>query len=106
MQPANGTACPTLQEVCDYPGFACTCIVAGMTRDGGTRDGWNCVRVRADGGGADAANMCPANAPGNRTICPTVGEVCPYANETCTCTMGAMGGADRWTCVGPDAGGD
>jgi hypothetical protein len=104
MQPGQGTACPTLMEVCDYPGFACTCAPAGMTRDGGMRDGWNCVRVRADGGGVDAS-ACPRVAPVNRTICPTLGEVCPYAMETCTCQM-AGGGADRWACVGPDAAGD
>src|SRR5947208_8854414 len=94
MQPAQGTACPTLMEVCDYPGFACTCAPAGMTRDGGMRDGWNCVRVRADGGGVDAS-ACPRVAPVNRTVCPTLGEVCDYAMETCTCQM-AGGGADRW----------
>jgi hypothetical protein len=75
-----------------------------MTRDGGMRDGWNCVRVRDAGG--DAANNCPRVPPMNRSLCPTVGEVCPYMLETCTCEMGVMGGADRWACARPDAGGD
>ncbi len=103
MQPMQGAACTSLMEVCDYPGFACTCTVAGMTRDGGMRDGWNCVRVRADAGGVDA-NACPRLPPVNRTACPTAGEVCDYTMETCTCTMG--GGGDRWACARPDAGGD
>jgi hypothetical protein len=93
-------------EVCDYPGFACTCAPNGMTRDGGTRDGWMCVRVRPDaGGGVVDANACPRVAPGNGTLCPTAGEVCPYARETCTCTM-VMGGGmrDRWVCRAGDGG--
>jgi hypothetical protein len=98
MQPANGTACTSLMEVCDYPGFACTCAPGGMTRDGGMRDAWNCVRVRMDAG----VGMCPANPPMNRSMCPTVGEVCPYAMETCTCAT--VMGVDRWACVRPDAG--
>jgi hypothetical protein len=67
-------------------------------RDGGMRDAWNCVRVRPDGGGADAST-CPQNRPGNGSMCPTVGEVCPYAFQTCTCEMGAGGNGDRWACV-------
>jgi hypothetical protein len=102
-QPNNGTACASMGEVCDYPGFACTCAPAGMTRDGGTRDGWMCVRVRPDaggmGGGAVDASACPRVAPGNGTICPSLGEVCPYARETCTCEMPMGGGMrDRWAC--------
>jgi hypothetical protein len=91
--------------VCDYTGFACTCQAVGMTRDGGMRDGWNCVRVRPDAGTPDAS-ACPRVAPGNGTNCATVGEVCPYGRETCTCEMG-MGGRDRWACTfgGRDAAG-
>jgi hypothetical protein len=106
MQPANGTACPALGEVCDYTGFACTCEVAGMTRDGGMRDGWNCVRVRMDAGTPTPdANACPRLAPGDGTICTSVGESCTYGRETCTCQMG-MGGRDRWACgIAPRDGG-
>jgi len=109
IEPVTGTACTSAMEVCDYagpPAVACTCE-AGMTRDGGMRDAWNCVRVRADAGAADAST-CPRLPPGNRTVCPTVGEVCPYGAETCTCEMGVMGGADRWACgrTGADAAAD
>jgi len=103
-RPANGTGCATAGEVCDYTGFACTCGPAGMTRDGGIRDGWACVRV--DGGGAGGtgggtgadASACPRVAPGNGTRCMAAGEVCPYAFENCTCAMGA-GMVDRWACT-------
>jgi hypothetical protein len=55
----------------------------------------------AGGGGAPPGDggACPANPnPGGR--CNTVGEACPYAGGTitCTCEMGAN--ADRWTCTG------
>jgi hypothetical protein len=106
-QPNQGAACTSMGEVCDYTGFACTCEAVGMTRDGGMRDGWNCVRVRADAGTVDAST-CPRVAPANGTICTSVGEVCPYGRETCTCQMGMGGGMrDRWACTvgGRDAGG-
>jgi hypothetical protein len=104
QMPNNGGNCAPAGDVCDYTGFACTCAPVGMTRDGGTRDGWMCVRVRPDAGapgggnGADAS-ACPRNAPANASRCTAVGEVCPYAIETCTCEMAGGGMGDRWACA-------
>jgi hypothetical protein len=115
QMPNNGNNCTSSGEVCDYTGFACTCSPAGMTRDGGMRDAWMCVRVRPDGGAAGAgmgggtgtdAGVCPRLPPNNGGRCMASGEVCPYGFETCTCEMGA-GMVDRWNCAfgGRDGGG-
>ena len=91
MQPAQFAACTSDGQVCDYPGFACTCM-AGMGRDGGMRLAFNCVRT----GGADAG-MCPVNPPVNNGFCMNVGNVCVYPMETCTCTANGMF-MNRWVC--------
>jgi hypothetical protein len=98
MQPFNGSVCASVGEVCGYPGFACTC--ARMTRGGGARDGWMCVRVRPDAGGAVDAGGCPVLAPANGAICMPAGEICPYARQTCTCQMAMGRGMQvRWACI-------
>ena len=89
-QPAPFAACTSDGQVCDYPGFACTCM-NGMGRDGGMRLAWNCMRAGFDGG------MCPANPPVTGGFCMNAGNVCVYPNETCTCQAGAMGA--RWNCI-------
>jgi hypothetical protein len=108
LMPNNGGNCASSGEVCDYTGFACTCGPAGMTRDGGTRDGWTCVRVRPDGGAAGGgmgggtgtdAGVCPRLAPNNGSRCTAAGEVCPYTIETCTCEMAGGGMGTRWACA-------
>jgi hypothetical protein len=99
-QPANGMACTTAGEVCDYTGFSCSCDPMGVNREGGMRDGWNCVRVRPDAGaGTPDASTCPRANPGTGTPCTSVGEVCPYGRQDCTCETNA--GRDRWVCAVP-----
>jgi hypothetical protein len=106
-RPNNGGVCATATQVCSYPTANCTCDpMGGMTRDGGTRNGWACVNIPFDGGGrggGDAAAGCPANPPNNGNLCPNnAGDVCPYQTRggalTCTCAPRG-GGADRWGCV-------
>jgi hypothetical protein len=104
QMPNNGANCTPAGDACNYTGFACTCGPVGMTRDGGTRDGWTCVRTRQDagapgGGNVADASACPRNAPANASRCATVGEVCPYGIETCTCEMAAGGMGVRWACA-------
>jgi hypothetical protein len=73
-----------------------------MTRDGGARTNWMCMRGAFDAGG------CPAVPPMTGSMCMTAGQVCPYALETCTCQMAmGRGGRDRWACTvgGLDSGG-
>jgi hypothetical protein len=89
-QPAQFAVCTSDGQVCDYPGFACTCM-NGIGRDGGMRLAWNCMRVGFDGG------MCPLTPPVTGQFCMNVGNVCVYPAETCTCQAGGMG--SRWNCL-------
>jgi hypothetical protein len=94
MQPMQFAVCTSSGEVCNYPGFACTCT-AGMGRgDAGQRLGWNCMRV----GGFDAG-LCPQVAPVTGMFCMGVGNVCVYPTETCTCQAGGMMMGNRWNCL-------
>jgi hypothetical protein len=98
MQPVNGTTCTSGGEVCDYGAIMCTCAPAGMTRDGGMRDAWNCVRVQPDAG------ACPQNPPNNGGFCAMVGQICNYPTEACRCQFGGGFGNQNWVCL-LDAGG-
>jgi len=109
MQPNNGAACANVGDVCDYAGVPCTCMQLFMGRDGGGRDGWICMGAPVDAADLDGST-CPVAPPANGTACTTVGDVCSYIFETCTCQMGGGGGGGmrvRWACTfaGREAGG-
>jgi hypothetical protein len=66
-------------------------------REAGPLDVWQCLRVRPDAGTGADASACPRLPPLNGGICTSVGEVCDYGREACTCESGDA--RDRWSCT-------